>query len=483
MLFNSPVYIFLFLPISVLVYYFLNKNRLITAGKSWLVLCSLYFYGFWNEKYLLLIISSILVNYAIGTALNANVKKRKSILIFGIIINISLLAYYKYTNFFIENINLLEGINITILTIALPLAISFFTFQQIAYLVDSYDNNTPEYDFLSYCLFVTFFPQLVAGPIVHHSEMMPQFSNLRNKLPRWKNIYSGILIFSLGIFKKVVIADTFSVWADAGFNTTSSLSMAEAWGTSLSYTLQLYYDFSGYTDMAIGAALLFNIRLPINFNSPYKSLNIQEFWRRWHMTLSRWLKDYLYIPLGGNRKGNSRTYVNLLCTFILGGLWHGAGWNFLIWGALHGVALAMHRLFQTTQLSLPKLAAWFITFNFINVAWVFFRAESTERALKILKEMFFFSTPESFNFFIPTIAQTIEMALNFTSTFTLSNVVFLCLIMVAITVTNKNSLEIANDIAEKKSHFKFFAISLFCFITGCFQMLTTESKVFLYFNF
>ena len=249
-------------------------------------------------------------------------------------------------------------------------------------------GGTKQYDFLNYCLFVTFFPQLIAGPIVHHKEMMPQFANLKNRVINYKNIALGLFIFSIGLFKKLVIADSFAVWATNGFDKAAVLNLFEAWATSLSYTFQLYFDFSGYCDMAIGAALLFNIKLPINFNSPYKALNIQDFWRRWHITLSRFLRDYIYIPLGGNRKGRLRTYVNLMATFIIGGIWHGAGWTFVFWGFLHGVALVIHRIWSELGFKMNKILAWFITFNFINIAWVFFRAKDWDDALKVLKGMF-----------------------------------------------------------------------------------------------
>ena len=268
------------------------------------------------------------------------------------------------------------------------MAISFFTFQQIAYLVDSYRQETKEYDFLNYALFVTFFPQLIAGPIVHHKEMMPQFAKTRNKVKNYRNIATGLFVFSIGLFKKVVIADTFAVWATQGFDVATTLNLFEAWATSLSYTLQLYFDFSGYTDMAIGLALLFNIRLPVNFNSPYKATNIQDFWRRWHITLSRFLRDYVYIPLGGNKKGSFRTYNNLMATFVIGGLWHGAGWTFVFWGLLHGLALTVQKLWSKLGLKLWTWLAWLITFNFVNIAWVFFRAKEWGDAIKVLSSMF-----------------------------------------------------------------------------------------------
>lgn len=389
MLFNSVEYIFIFLPIVFFIYYYLNAKRLLNASKAFLVFASLFFYSWWNVAYLPLILISMLFNYTIGNSFSKNKKiSNKSILIFSVIANLSLLGYFKYADFFIENINLVSNNNIDLLHLALPLAISFFTFQQIAYLVDSYRGETKEYDFLNYAIFVTFFPQLIAGPIVHHKEMMPQFANTRNKVKNYKNIATGLFIFSIGLFKKVIIADHFAKVANIGYQNTEILNILEAWATSLSYTFQLYFDFSGYTDMAIGAALLFNIKLPINFNSPYKALSIQDFWRRWHMTLSRFLKDYIYIPLGGNRKGNLKTYNNLMATFILGGLWHGAGWTFIFWGFLHGVALIIHRVWNILGFKMNKIIAWFITFNFINITWVFFRADNFTSAINLIKNMF-----------------------------------------------------------------------------------------------
>ncbi len=393
MLFNSYEFIFAFLPLTFLIYFYLLNKRLITGAKGFLVFASLFFYSWWNIVYLPLILTSMLFNYSIGRSLNEKNKKvrvdKKTLLVFGIVSNLVLLGYFKYSDFFIGNINYLSESNIPLLELALPLAISFFTFQQIAYLVDSYRKETGEYDFLNYALFVTFFPQLIAGPIVHHKEMMPQFTSKWNLAKNYRNIATGLFIFSIGLFKKVVIADTFAVWATNGFDNAVTLNLIEAWATSLSYTFQLYFDFSGYTDMAIGVALLFNIKLPINFNSPYKAKDIQDFWRRWHITLSRFLRDYIYIPLGGNRKGSFRTYTNLLATFILGGLWHGAGWTFIFWGFLHGFALTIHRGWQTLGFKMWSWLAWFITFNFVNIAWIFFRAKEWDDAIKVLQGMFY----------------------------------------------------------------------------------------------
>ena len=396
MLFNSYEFIFAFLPITFLVYFYLLNKKLIIGAKGFLVFASIFFYSWWNIIYLPIILCSLLFNYVIGNSLNENhdykIKiNKKKLLTIGILGNLSLLGYFKYSDFFIKNANFLLDTNIELLELALPLAISFFTFQQIAYLIDSYRNETAEYDFLNYALFVTFFPQLIAGPIVHHKEMMPQFTSKWNFTKKYKNISLGIFIFSIGLFKKVVIADAFSVWATNGFDKAQTLNFIEAWVTSLSYTFQLYFDFSGYTDMAIGLALLFNIKLPINFNSPYKATNIQDFWRRWHITLSKFLRDYIYIPLGGNRRGNFRTYNNLIATFILGGLWHGAGWTFIFWGFLHGIALVVHKVWQTFGFKMNDVFAWIITFNFINIAWIFFRATNWDDAIKVLKGMFGFT--------------------------------------------------------------------------------------------
>ncbi|HLD22772.1 MAG TPA: MBOAT family O-acyltransferase [Sulfuricurvum sp.] len=396
MLFNSYEFIFLFLPITFFVYFWLNKKRLTQASKAWLVFASLFFYSWWNIIYLPLILGSILFNFAIGStitkmeSISTTLSKgfsRKSLLAFGIVSNIFLLAYFKYMDFFILNTNTLLGTQWNLMHIVLPLGISFFTFTQIAYLVDAYRNEVKEMDYLNYTLFVTFFPHLLAGPILHHKEMMPQFDSIRNKVVNYKNIAAGLFLFSIGLFKKVVIADTFAQWANAGFDTAQSLNLIEAWATSLSYTFQLYFDFSGYTDMALGVALMFNIRLPINFNSPYKALNIQDFWRRWHITLSRFLRDYIYIPLGGNRNGELRTYSNLFTVFLVGGLWHGASWMFVIWGALHGSAIVIHRAWQQFGFTMNKYLAWFITFNFINITWVFFRAKDGVHVQNIFNGM------------------------------------------------------------------------------------------------
>ena len=305
----------------------------------------------------------------------------------GLIFNVTLLAFFKYTNFLITIANDITGQSGPCFDIALPLAISFFTFQQIAYLMDCRRGIVTEHNFANYSLFVTFFPQLIAGPIVHHKEMMPQFRHLRNKIIHWDHISKGLYIFAIGLFKKIVLADGFSLWVANGFDKNVTLSLIPAWCVSLSYTFQIYFDFSGYTDMAIGSALLLNIRLPINFNSPYKALDIQDFWRRWHMTLSRFLRDYVYIPLGGNRGSDVRTLLNVFIVFLIGGIWHGAGWTFIVWGLFHGLMTVMHRGWTWIGLKMPKWTAWATTFLCVNMAWVFFRAKDLGSAVSLLKSM------------------------------------------------------------------------------------------------
>ena len=342
-------------------------------------------------------------------------------------------------------------------------------------------GGTRQYDFLNYCLFVTFFPQLIAGPIVHHKEMMPQFANARNKIINYKNIALGLFIFSIGLFKKVVIADTFAVWVTNGFDKANVLNLFEAWATSLSYTFQLYFDFSGYCDMAIGAALLFNIKLPINFNSPYKALNIQDFWRRWHITLSRFLRDYIYIPLGGNRRGKFQTYINLMATFIIGGIWHGAGWTFVFWGFLHGVALVIQRIWSELGFRLNKFVAWFMTFNFINIAWIFFRAKEWGDALKVLKGMFGLSEIVLPNFLAAKLEFLSKYGVgfnNFIERVGNKNTFLFMLLGFILVLVFKNSIK---KLEQLKFNFRNILLSTVIFTLAILSL--NKISEFLYFNF
>jgi algI len=458
LLFNSYAFIFVFLPLVFFVYFFLNKKRLSNLAKAFLVSASLFFYAYWSVYYLPILLGGIVFNFLVSKFLAKH--QSKAILIFGIVCNLALLGYFKYADFLISNLNAIANTNLSLLHIALPLALSFVTFQQIAYLVDSYNKQTKENSFLNYCLFITFFPQLIAGPIVHHKEMMPQFANKFNLIKNYKFIALGLFVFSMGLFKKSVVADIFSIFANAGFDVEGNLTFLQAWATSLSYTFQLYFDFSGYCDMAIGLALLFNIRLPINFNSPYKALNIQDFWHRWHITLSRFLRDYIYIPLGGNRGGQSRTYLNLFFVFLIGGLWHGAAWTFVVWGALHGVAIVIHRCWQKLNFKLNKIIAWIITFNFVNFTWIFFRAKSFKDAMRVIRGMFFGEFKIDVNYL---------------------EILFIVLAFLVVLLF-KNSMQIAFDKKFKFSIWQIFATSFFLFISILAIRLNNASE-FLYFRF
>ncbi|MGH6886959.1 MAG: MBOAT family O-acyltransferase, partial [Geminicoccales bacterium] len=331
MLFNSFEFILAFLPVTLIGFFLLGGRESPRAALSWLVLTSLFFYGWWNPSYLVLIIGSICFNFFVGQRLLA--RSSKAILGFGVAVNLLSIAYFKYAGFLAFNIEELAGVEVGLEHIVLPLAISFFTFQQIAYLVDAHRGEVRAEGFVNYALFVTFFPQLIAGPIVHHSEVLPQFARRSTYRLDLDNLALGLTVFSIGLFKKVVLADGIATYATPMFAAAQGgyePTLFEAWGGALAYTFQLYFDFSGYSDMAVGLGLMFNIRIPINFDSPYKAVNVIDFWRRWHITLSRFLRDYLYIPLGGNRRGPERRYVNLMLTMLLGGLWHGAGWTFVI---------------------------------------------------------------------------------------------------------------------------------------------------------
>ncbi len=396
MLFNSYVFIFLFLPLTILVFFAIGSRGHHRIAVSWLVTASLFFYGWWNAAYVGLLIGSVLFNYALGNSLSGEFisLKKKWLLFFGVTANLGLLGYFKYANFFVDNLNLIAGVDFNLESIILPLAISFFTFQQITYLVDTYKGETEERNFLHYCLFVTFFPQLIAGPIVHHKEMLPQYAKSALGKIKPQHLAVGITIFSLGLFKKVVLADGIGVYATSVFAAADSgytLNLFESWVGALSYTFQLYFDFSGYSDMAIGIARMFGVRLPLNFNSPYKSTNIIDFWHRWHITLSRFLRDYLYIPMGGSRKGSSRRQANLLITMLLGGLWHGAGWNFVIWGGLHGLYLMVNHGWRSIAPGvgrpLTRLLAWAFTFVAVVFAWVPFRATTLEGTVNMWQGM------------------------------------------------------------------------------------------------
>ena len=390
MLFNSYVFILAFLPLVLAVYFLLGRlPERICANKVFLILASFVFYGWNNPSYVPIIAGSILLNYALSQLMLRTEQKarRLPLMLLGLAGNLGVLFWFKYHDFFCENLNAL-GAHLTLNRLALPLGISFFTFQQLSYVIDSYRHSVPRYNFVDYALFVTFFPQLVAGPIVLHSEIVPQFADPKNRRPNSANFAPGLFSFARGLAKKVLVADTFAVCVEAGFGAAATLNTAEAWFVAVGYTLQLYFDFTGYCDMATGIGLMFNIRIPMNFNSPYKSMNIREFWQRWHITLSRFLTNYIYFPLGGSRRGTVRTCLNLMIVFLASGLWHGAGWLFLLWGLLHGAASVLYRLFRRQWDGLHPALQWIGTFVFVTICWVFFRATSLADAVAIVRSMF-----------------------------------------------------------------------------------------------
>lgn len=402
MLFNSIVFLFLFMPASLLAYYYFAKKNGAFA-RFLLAVLSLLFYAYWDWRYVPLLFGSIAINYIIGFKIImltncGQMFSSKKVLILGLALNLLLLFYFKYTNMLIGTYESWTNSDLNIPNIILPIGISFFTFTQIAFLVDAYQKKVTNYKFWDYVLFVSYFPHQIAGPILHHKEMLGQFikqSTVKFDM-QWLTV--GFSILSIGLAKKVLLADPMSTIANPVFANAEmgvSPTFIESWGAITAYALQLYLDFSAYCDMAIGISLMFGIRLPINFNSPYKSLNIIDFWRRWHITLSRFLRDYLYIPLGGNQLGKFRRYSNLLITMALGGIWHGASWNFLFWGLLHGAFLTINHLWREwlskrLNISLHPIMAWFITFVAVLVGWVFFRATNYTSALLVLSSMFGF---------------------------------------------------------------------------------------------
>ncbi len=391
MLFNSYIFIFLFLPVAFSGYFLLNRIRKYQAAKYFLVGMSLWFYAYFRLSYLWVILLSIAVNYFFHCLL---VKGRhvRGVLSCGILLNLALLLYYKYFDFLIENVNLLFRTQFSLPGILLPLGISFFTFQQIAFLADSAGGTVRRQKISDYALFVTFFPQLIAGPIVSHEEMLPQFRDLSAKRIQAENVYKGLRLFVLGLGKKILLADVFGQAVNWGFQYYTLLDGLNTFVVILFYTFQIYFDFSGYCDMARGIGFLFNIRIPVNFLSPYKAGNILEFWDRWHITLTRFFTRYLYIPLGGSRKGMLRTCVNVLLVFLVSGFWHGAGWNYIVWGLLHGVLSVITRIWQkirgTGEKSLfGKALSTSLTFLFICCSWTFFRADTLEQALFMLRRL------------------------------------------------------------------------------------------------
>jgi D-alanyl-lipoteichoic acid acyltransferase DltB (MBOAT superfamily) len=394
MLFNSYIFVFLFFPICLLGYYGLVHARQGKAAKIFLTGMSFWFYGYFNPVYLLITLGSIAVNYLFHRLLSA--RPNKKLMIFSAACNLGVLFYFKYYDFFVSTFNGIFGTNLLLRNVLLPLGISFFTFQQISFVVDTYRGEVRDCSVIDYALFVSFFPQLIAGPIVNHEEMLPQFAQIGEKVVPWESRAEGLGLFVLGLAKKVLLADTFGVGVDYGYANIELLGRFDAVLVILSYTLQLYFDFSGYCDMARGIGKMLGIEIPVNFNSPYKAVNIVDFWKRWHITLNRFFTKYVYIPLGGNRKGAVRMYCNLMIVFLLSGLWHGAGWNYILWGALHGILYVLTRAVQRrkncrqqpaflqNRKKIMTLVSRIALFIYVSVAWVYFRADSIRQANELL---------------------------------------------------------------------------------------------------
>jgi alginate O-acetyltransferase complex protein AlgI len=403
LLFNSYPFICVFLPVTLVTFHLLARSGAFNGALVWLVISSLFFYGWWNPAYLVLISSSIVFNFIMGRRIvDAGARSARGPLWLAVGANVALLGYYKYANFFVTATNDLVGSSYHLETIILPLAISFFTLQQVAYIVDAWRGNAPRYGFLHYALFVSFFPQLIAGPIVHHRELLPQFMSDFSKRITPTYLMLGLTLFSIGLAKKVLVADNIGHYSDLVFGYAeagAALSGFVALKGTLAYAFQIYFDFSGYSDMAIGLALMFGLLLPQNFNSPYKATSFVEFWDRWHVTLSRFLRDYVYIPLGGSRRGQLRHNINLLLTMILAGVWHGAGWTFLCWGLLCGTYLLInsnwrkfrvkvlgHDISQSSRLA--RCVGWFLTFWGFALSSVFFRGETLGGSLNLSSAIF-----------------------------------------------------------------------------------------------
>ncbi len=385
MLFNSQVFIIFFLPVVLSAYYALSAHR--AARQAFVVVASMTFYAWWDVRFVPLLAGLTVANWLIARWFGAT--RQRWIPVLGVVLNLLMLALFKYADFLRGTVFDLTGQPWHRWDLILPLGISFFVFQKISYLIDLRRGDRHIYGFLDFCMFVTFFPQLIAGPLVRHNEIIHQFDAPPRRPEMWENLSRGFILFLIGVTKKVALADTLAMVADPLFHQAAlaPLPAAQAWIAASSYTLQIYFDFSGYSDMAIGLALMFGFRLPFNFNAPYTALSVRDFWRRWHMTLSRFLRDYLYIPLGGNRASAARQSVNVIATMLLGGLWHGANWTFVAWGGAHGCALAVNHLWTARGLRLPRPAAWLLTLLFVMVCWVLFRAASFAEAGQILLSM------------------------------------------------------------------------------------------------
>ena len=498
MLFNSYIFIFLFLPITLLGWYFLNSKKAYQTAKFFLAGMSLWFYAYFNYYYLLIIVASILGNYLLSYLMKFSRTKLSSRigLLTGLLFNLSFLFYFKYYDFFFENINAIFHTDFTLKNILLPLGISFFTFQQISFIVDRCTGKAEHYSFANYITFVTFFPQLIAGPIVLYKEMMPQFEDISNRKFNQDNFAKGIVLFTLGLGKKVLLADVLALPVNYGFDQAAYLDTPSTLLMILAYTFEIYFDFSGYSDMAMGLGKMFNIELPMNFNSPYKACSVKELWQRWHMTLSRFFIQYVYIPLGGSRKGRARTLFNTFMVFFLSGLWHGANWTYVAWGTMQGLLVIWDNLGIVgvkgsndkvpAKFYIPRWLGWFFTFLFFNLSLYFFRSESMTQAFQMFKNIaamketgFIYkmvATLDIPEFYL--VKQVINMVNPAFLNYAYLALFLLLLVISAFLISRKNAVQIVNETPLNKR---------MCFVTvvllGWCIISFSQVSTFIYFNF
>lgn len=498
MLFNSYIFIFLFLPLALAGWYLLNNLKAYRLAKLFLAGMSLWFYGYFNINYLFVIIISILGNYFLSYLMKFSCTRLTDRLglISGILLNLGLIFYFKYYDFFFENINLVFHANFTLKNILLPLGISFFTFQQISFIIDRCTGKAEHYSFDNYLIFVTFFPQLIAGPIVLYKEMIPQFENLKNRQFQADNFAKGITLFTLGLGKKVLLADVLAIPVNFGFDHTLFLDTPSALLVVLAYTFEIYFDFSGYSDMALGLGKMFNIELPVNFNSPYKACSVKELWQRWHITLSRFFIQYVYIPLGGSRRGKIRTVFNIFIVFFLSGLWHGANWTFIAWGVMQGLLVIWDNLNIigvkesnkdfSPLITIPKWLGWIFTFGFFNLSLCFFRSDSMTNAFQMIKNIFAFKNtgyiykvtavldiPEFY-----LIKQVINLSVPDLLKYGYLLLFIFILVVSAFIITRKNAVQIVKE-HPLDSKLCFFITIIFVWSVISFSQVST----FIYFNF
>lgn len=460
MIFNSYIFVLAFLPTSLIIFY---GAKLISpfSAKLAISLLSIFFYGFWDIYNVPLLLFSIFFNYLLGFAIDGCSQRKRLLLFFGIAVNLLILSYYKYSSFFLGVV----GFKSTFSSLILPLAISFFTFEQVSYLVDRYRGHIKDNNFLNYLFFITFFPRLIAGPIYYYREYRDKIEDASKSSIDWEKLAIGMTLFSFALFKKVIIADRLAIYSDMIYSAgVEKLSTIDAWVGSLAYTLQIYFDFSAYSEMALALGLMFGLQLPINFNSPYKATSIIDFWGRWHMSLSRFIRDYIYIPLGGNRLGKLRQYQNLIITMTIAGFWHGSGWNFILWGLLYGVLLVINHILRRYNFTFPVFGGWLATFLLVHFLWVPFRADSFYQAYSIWIRMI--SVPEDFG-----------------TTYTLSQISF-CTLALSLCLFMPNLIQIIyerNKTLRWTPKLLWSLATALVFITSILEM--NHVSPFLYFNF